>query len=46
MYTVRRVLISNSSGGYLDVVKCLIPKVNDINIKDNNGWTPLHFACR
>ena len=45
MYTVKRELISNSSNGYLDVVKCLIQRVNDINIKNNDGWTPLHIAC-
>ena len=45
MYTVKRELISNSRYGHLDVVKCLIQRVNDINIKDNAGLTPLHYAC-
>ena len=46
MYTVRRVLISYSSNGHLDVVKYLIQQVNDINLKNNNGWIPLHIACK
>ena len=45
MYTVRRVLISYSRLGQLDVVKYLIQRVNDINIKNNDGLTPLHYAC-
>ena len=46
MYTVRRVLISHSRHGHLDVVKYLIQRVNDVNVRDNDGLTPLHYACR
>ena len=46
MYTVRRVLISHSRHGYLEVVKCLIQRGNDVNIKNNDGSAPLHYACR
>ena len=34
MYTVRRVLISHSRQGHLDVVKHLIRRVNDVNVKN------------
>ena len=46
MYTVRRVLISYSREGHLDVVEYLIQRVNYVNIKDNGDYTPLHYACR
>ena len=31
--------------GYLDIVRCLVIGHCDPNIKDNVGWTPLHYAC-
>ena len=46
MYTVRRVLISHSRYGRLEIVKYLIQRVNDVNVKDNAGSAPLHYVCR
>ncbi|XP_069797749.1 protein phosphatase 1 regulatory subunit 12A-like isoform X2 [Narcine bancroftii] len=31
--------------GYLEVLKLLIQAGYDVNIKDNDGWTPLHAAA-
>ena len=32
--------------GNLDVVKYLVEKGADVNIPDENGWTPLHIAAK
>jgi len=38
-------LHSAASGGQLEVVKFLVSKGVDINLKENNGATALHLAC-
>jgi ankyrin repeat protein len=33
--------ITALSGGYLNIVEYLIGKGANVNVKDNDGWTPL-----
>ena len=32
--------------GHIDVVKVLVEAKCDMNIKNNEGEAPLHFACK
>ena len=39
--------LSPCSNGHLDVVRYLVTEAHcDPNVKDNDGLTPLHYACR
>ena len=37
-------LLDASCNGHAETVKILIEKGANIHRKDNDGWTPLHFA--
>ena len=44
---MRRVLISFSRNGYLQIVQLLVKVANiDVNIKNKNGYTALHLASQ
>jgi ankyrin repeat protein len=32
--------------GHAEVVKALLEKGADVQAKNSDGWTPLHWACR
>ena len=39
--------VLHSREGHLNIVRYLVTEAHcDPNIKDNDGWTPLHYACR
>jgi ankyrin repeat protein len=45
MRQVDQDLFDACEDGDLEKAKRLIEKGADINAKDNDGWTPLHYAC-
>ena len=39
--------VLHSREGHLNVVRFLVNEAHcDPNVKDNDGWIPLHYACR
>jgi ankyrin repeat protein len=41
-----RTLHQAAATGDTDVVKLLLAKGADVNAKEDDGWTPLHWAAR